>query len=51
MVEALSEKTFEESMEGLDLPIYSNVLTFIGNDFMSLDIMDVYRPKPEANMR
>ena len=38
-------------MASNDLPINSNVMIFSGNVLESLDIWDVYRPKPTADIR
>ena len=34
-----------------DLPINSNVMIFSGNVLESLDVWDVYRPEPTADIR
>ena len=38
-------------MASNDLPINSNVMIFSGNVLESLDIWDVYRPEPTADIR
>ena len=51
LVESSSRESFEDALEGTDIPIYSNVLAFFRDDGFDIDIMDAYRPKPEDNIR
>ena len=51
IVEAGSQEEFLTSLAGSDLPINSNVMIFSGNISERLDIWDVYRPQPSAEMR
>ena len=51
LVESSSCEAFEDALEGTDIPIYSNVLTFFRDDGFDINIMDAYRPKPEDNIR
>ena len=51
IVEAGSQEEFLTSLAGSDLPINSNVMIFSGNISERLDIWDVYRTQPSAEMR
>ena len=51
LVESSSMESFEDALEGTDIPIYSNVLAFFRDDGFDIDIMDAYRPKPEASIK
>ena len=51
IIETESKEEFTAAMASNDLPIDSNVMIFSGNLVQSLDIWDVYRPKPTADIR
>ena len=51
VVEAESVEQFRAEMAGADIAIDSSVLVATGNMSSHLDIVDVYRPQPEADIR
>ena len=50
-IETDTEDDFVNSIGGRDVPIDSNVLLYMGDVDSHLDIRDVYRPHPAADLR
>ena len=53
VIESTSVEEFKDVMDKskLDIPFDSNVMVYFGNKSESLDIYDVYRPHPKAEIR